>query len=127
MLSVVDYVMPVAYPMFDLSNKKGREKQKGFILSKLMEIKRLNPDTMVIPSICPQYTEGWARPYGLYRASLSQETFTWYLNLLYDYYQDGLIDSLHIWADNSHTKFTSFVKQGWWKALHEFTKNHQIH
>jgi hypothetical protein len=120
LIDVVDYVMPLAYPMFDLSTKEGRRKQEGYMLSKFMEIKRLNPDVSVIASISPHYTEGWAYSAKLAHKPLDGEDFKWYLETLYGYYKDGLIDSIHIWADNDNTRFSDFVRQSWWRELLKF-------
>jgi len=125
-IDVIDYVMPLAYPMFELSTQEGKRKQEGYILSKFMELKRLNPDVQVIPSICPHYTEGWTKKSNLYHMPLNQETFSWYLELLFTYHERGMIDGIHIWADNGGTAFGNFPKEGWWKALLDFTKKHAI-
>ena len=121
LIDVVDYVMPSLYPAFDLSDKKGRKKQLGFMLSKLMEIKRLNPDVVVIPSICPQYTEAWTDRLGYDKKPLQKGVFTWYINQLYFLYQNGFIDSVEIWGDNEKTSFIDFTKQDWWFELIQFT------
>jgi flagellar biosynthesis regulator FlaF len=123
LIDVVDYVMPSLYPAFDLNSKEGQKKQLGFMMSKLMEIKRLNPDTTVIASICPQYTESWADTSGYAKKPMQKGVFTWYINQLYFLYQNGFIDSVSIWGDNEITTFTDYTKQDWWFELIKFT-NH---
>ncbi len=126
LIDTVDYVMPISYPMFDLRTPEGKKRQRGYMLSKFTELRRINPDVTIIPSISPHYTEGWSYRANLAHQPLSEADFSWYLNLLYRYYEEGLIDSVHIWADNDGTKFTDFTHQGWWKALLAFTKRHTI-
>jgi hypothetical protein len=117
----VDFLSPALYPAFDLSTNSGKIKQLGYIMSKLTEIKRLNPDAIVIPTICPQYTEGWADNAGYNKKPLKKGVFTWYLNVLYKLYKDGFIDSIIIWGDNEKTTFIDYTKQDWWFELLQFT------
>ncbi len=123
MIDVVDYVSPALYPAYDLSKKDGKKKFLGFMMSKLMEIKRLNPDAVVIPTICPQYTEGWADMAGYDKRALNKGDFTWYINQLYTLYKLGYIDSILIWGDNHKTSFVEYTKQDWWSELLQFTNN----
>ncbi len=126
LIDIVDYVMPVAYPMFDLRSAEGRRRQLGYMVSKFTELRRINPDVVIIPSISPHYTEGWTYQAGLQHKAVSRETFSWYLETLYMMYEEGLIDSVHIWADNDGTTFAGFVKEGWWQALLAFTKKYGL-
>ncbi len=126
-IDVADYVMPSLYPAFDLSQKNGKKKFLGFMMSKLMEIKRLNPDTIVIPSICPQYTESWTDRSGYDKKPLQKGIFTWYINQLYFLYQNGFIDSVAMWGDNEKTSFIDFTKQNWWAELLQFTNDIKKH
>ena len=119
-IDVIDYVSPALYPAFDLSHEDGKKRMLGFMMSKLMEIKRLNPDTVVIPAISPQYTESWADELGYNKKPLQKGVFTWYINQLYTLYKEGYIDSILIWGDNHKTSFIDYTKQDWWGELLQF-------
>jgi len=120
-IDVVDFVSPALYPAFSLKSYSDKKKQIGMVLSRLMEIKRLNPDAIVIPSISPHYTEGWAYHSGIGAKPVEKGVFKWYLDQLYQFYKDGLIDSIEIWGDNEKTDFQEYPKQDWWGELWEFS------
>jgi len=55
----------------------------------------------------PHHYSWWSYRANLAHQPLTEADFSWYLNLLYRYYEEGLIDSVHIWADNDGTKFSA--------------------
>ncbi len=120
-IDVVDFVSPALYPAFDLGDYTNKKRQMGMMLSRLMEIKRLNPDAIVIPSISPQYTEGWAYHAKMGAKPMQKGVFKWYINQMYQFYKDGLIDSVEIWGDNEKTDFQEYPTQDWWSELWEFS------
>lgn len=123
----IDYVMPSLYPAFDLDSEIGKNKQLAYMKNKLFEIKRINPDIEVIASISPHYTEGWADKAGYNKMFLAKSPFTWYLNTIYDFYHQGLIDSIEIWGDNTRHNFDDYINQPWWNVFIKFAAKHALY